>query len=81
MKLNLKPETVKFVDEQVKAGRFSSPEALVEAVLADYRAASETELDAATVAAIHEGLDQADRGEGTDLDTFRTKFFERRNGH
>jgi len=81
MKLTLKPETAQFIDEQVKAGRFPSPEALVEAAVTEFREAGEMELDTETVAAIHEGLDQADRGEGVDLDTFRTQFFKRRNGH
>jgi Arc/MetJ-type ribon-helix-helix transcriptional regulator len=77
MKLALTLETTKFIDEQVKAGRFSSPEELVEAAVADLRAISESELDAETIAAIHEGLDEADRGEGVDLATFRAEFFRR----
>jgi Arc/MetJ-type ribon-helix-helix transcriptional regulator len=79
MKLTLKPETTKFIDDQVKAGRFPSAEALIEEAVAEFR--GNEELDADTVAAIHEGLDQADRGEGVDLDTFRAQFFKRRHGN
>lgn len=77
MNVTLKPETQKFIHEQMRAGQFSSPEALIEAALAEFQRAAELPLDDATVAAIHEGLDQADRGEGIDLDTFRARFFKR----
>ena len=77
MKLVLKPETERFIDEQVKAGRFPTPEAMIEAALEEFRSVGEGEMDDSTVAAINEGLDQANRGEGIELETFRKKFFKR----
>lgn len=77
MNLSLAPEIQRFIDDLVKAGRFPSPEAVIEAAIADMRSADELPLDDQTVAAINEAEAQADRGEGTDLDTFRNDFFKR----
>jgi Arc/MetJ-type ribon-helix-helix transcriptional regulator len=78
MNLSLRPEIQRFIDDQVKAGRFPTPEALVEAAVADMRDIDE--LDDATVAAINEAEGQADRGEGVDLDTFRAEMTRRFTG-
>jgi Arc/MetJ-type ribon-helix-helix transcriptional regulator len=80
MNLSLRPEIQRFIDEQVKAGRFPTPEALIEAAVADMRDTDDAELDDATVAAINEAEDQADRGEGMDLDTFRSQMKRRFTG-
>ena len=77
MYLILKPETEQFINAQVKAGRFASREDLIEAALAAFQDAIAEELDDETVAAINEGLAQADRGEGVDLETFRQRFVKR----
>ena len=78
MNIMLRPTTERFIDEQVKAGRYPTAEAVIEAAIAEFR--NEDELDDQTVAAINQAEDQADRGEGTDLDTFRTQFHGRRLG-
>lgn len=77
MNLSLRPEIQRFIDEQVKAGRYPTPEAVVEAAVADMRDIEDLELDGATIAAINEAEDQADRGEGVDLDTFRASMNKR----
>lgn len=79
MHLVLKPEIERFIDDQIRAGRFSSREALIEAALAEFQHADQPDLDDAAVSAIHEGLDQANRDEGVDLDTFRAQFFNSRS--
>ena len=53
-----KPELARFVDEQVKAGHFSSPTDVVEAALA----------------AIEEGNAEIERGEGIDFDRFAAEM-------
>jgi len=77
MQLSLRPEIQRFIDEQVKSGRFPTPEALVEAAIVEMREADD--LDDDTIAAINEAEDQADRGEGTDLDVFRAQMTKRFN--
>ena len=76
MTLSLSRDIQQFIDEQVKAGHFPSPEAVVEAAIIEMRRADE-ELDDQTVAAINEGLEQADRGEGVELDEFRAQAMKR----
>jgi Arc/MetJ-type ribon-helix-helix transcriptional regulator len=80
MHLSLRPEIQRFIEEQVMAGRFPSPEALVEAAVADMQYTDESDLDDATIAAINEAEEQGDRGEGIDLDTFRERMQKRFNG-
>jgi putative addiction module CopG family antidote len=77
MDLTLRPETRRFIDDQVKAGRFASPDDLVEAAIEDMRLGHETKLDDATIAAINEGEEQADRGEGIDFAVFRAQWKKR----
>jgi Arc/MetJ-type ribon-helix-helix transcriptional regulator len=77
MDLTLRPETRRFIDDQIKAGRFASPDDLVEAAIADMRLGHETTLDDATIAAINEGEEQADRGEGIDFAVFRAQWKKR----
>ncbi len=72
MELVLRQELELFVDEQVRAGCFPTREAVIEAALDEFRASMG--LDEVAVAAINEGLEQADRGEGIDLETFRARF-------
>ena len=66
MKVQLKPELAHFVEEQVRAGRYSSAEEAVNAAVAKLQDEEELlagELDDEDLAAIEEGLAQADRGE------------------
>ena len=79
MTLSLRPEVQEFIDEQVTTGRFSSAEAVIEAAIAEMRQAGD-ELEDETIAAINEGLEQADRGEGIELNEFRAQFLKRSSG-
>ena len=56
MTLSLSRDIQQFLDEQVKAGHFPSPEAVVEAAIIEMRRADD-ELDDQTIAAINEGLE------------------------
>lgn len=65
MTVSLSAESQKFVDDQVKAGRFRSAEEVVEAALARLmHDAGDDELDGETLAAIDEAEAQYERGEG-----------------
>jgi putative addiction module CopG family antidote len=75
MNVTLQPATERFIDEQIKAGRFATAEAVIEAAIAGLREGDD--LDDATIAAINEAEAEADRGEGVDLDTFRSQFLNR----
>lgn len=78
MQISLKrPDLERFIDEQVKTGRYPSPEAVVEAAIADFRDNSGAELDDDTIAAINEAEEQADRREGMELDAFRDHMNKR----
>jgi Arc/MetJ-type ribon-helix-helix transcriptional regulator len=74
MNLTFRPDIQRFIDDQVKSGRFPTPEALIEAAVDDMRSNGEADLDDETIAAINEAEEQADRGEGEDLDAFRARM-------
>ena len=65
MTLSLKPNLQAFVDEQLKAGRFASTEALVEEAL-ERMMLEELPLDEETLRAIEESEAQIARGEWVD---------------
>ena len=69
MNVTLTPEVQKFVEEQVKAGRYDSAEAVIAAAVA--RLQTEEELSSRDVRELREELDvgttEADRGEFTDF--------------
>jgi Arc/MetJ-type ribon-helix-helix transcriptional regulator len=69
-----KPELQQYIDEQVKTGRFKSPDAAVEAAVEQMMLHQEDELDEETLAAIHRAEAQIDRGEGIDFATFAAKM-------
>ena len=65
------PQVTKFIDEQVKAGRFRSAQAAVEAAVKRMILDQEgDELDDQTIAAINRAEDQIARGEGIDFHRF-----------
>jgi Arc/MetJ-type ribon-helix-helix transcriptional regulator len=65
MQLELtKPELEKFIHDQVQAGRFSTPEAAVEAAIEQMMLSDNDELSDEDVAAIEQGEAELDRGEG-----------------
>ncbi len=74
MKLALRPDIQRFIDEQVQSGKFPTPEAVIEAAVADMRGGQVSELDDATIDAINEAEAQADQGEGEELDAFRVRM-------
>ena len=81
MNLTLRPDIIQFIDEQVKAGHFPSPEAVVEAAIVEWREADEEELDDETISAINEAEAQGDRGEGIESDVLRAELKSRLNGN
>lgn len=82
MNVSLPTELARFVEEQVRLGRFDSPQQVVEAGLARLMfdpPPQDEELDEETVAAIEDADAQIDRGEGLEVDEafalIRTKCF------
>lgn len=61
-----KPEVERYIDAQVKAGRFDSPEAVVEAGVARLMSDAVVALDAETLNSIDAADDQVKRGEFQD---------------
>lgn len=75
MDVPLKPELKEFIDEQVKAGHFSSPAEVVEAGLARLMLDPEPdELDADDLAAIEESEQQIAGGQDLDWREVRAKL-------
>jgi Arc/MetJ-type ribon-helix-helix transcriptional regulator len=70
-----KPELKRFIDEQVKAGHFSSPAEVVEAGLARLMLDPQPgEPDDETMAAIEEAEAQYERGEGRPWEQVREEL-------
>ena len=69
MSIALKPRHEQFIAEQVQAGRFGSVDDVVAEALD--RLMAETEPTADDLAAVRQGLDQLDRGEGVPWDQAR----------
>jgi Arc/MetJ-type ribon-helix-helix transcriptional regulator len=65
-----RPELERFIDEQVKTGRFTSPDAAVEAAVEHMMLQPDVELDQETIDAINRAESQIDRGEGIDFASF-----------
>ena len=66
MKIALKPAVKKFITEEVKAGRFSSPEEVLDEALNRMMDDSLITPDAKTLSAIDESEDQIERGQFRD---------------
>lgn len=78
MDVPLRPELKQFIDEQVKAGHFSSPAEVVEAGLARLMLDPEPdELDANDLAAIEESERQITGGQDLDWREVRAKLRSR----
>lgn len=75
--MTLRPDIQRFIEEQVRTGRFPTPASVVEAAIANMRDSEAMDLDESTIAAINEAEAQADRGEGEDLDAFRARMKKR----
>ena len=76
MNLILSSDIQQFISDQVWSGRFPTAEAVVEAAVTKMRG-QDLDLDEETVAALNEAEDQADRGEGIDLDCYRAQIANR----
>jgi Arc/MetJ-type ribon-helix-helix transcriptional regulator len=68
MQPKLKPETLRFIDEQVTAGRFRNSDELLDEAVSRMMADDEFDLDGETVAAIKEAEEQIEKGEYVSLD-------------
>ena len=67
MQILLTPEIARFIEEQVRSGRFDSPDAAVNAAVARLQMEEDLlagELDDEDFGTIEEGLAQLNRGEG-----------------
>jgi Arc/MetJ-type ribon-helix-helix transcriptional regulator len=74
MNLTLKPDDERFLNEQVKAGRFSSPEDAVAEAIDRLRWGDDVRPTQEDLAAVREGLAQLDRGEGIPWETVRREL-------
>jgi Arc/MetJ-type ribon-helix-helix transcriptional regulator len=74
MQLNLKPETQKFIEEQITAGRFRTSEELVDEAVSRMMIDDEPDLDEGTLAAIKEADEQFSRGEYLSLDEVKAQM-------
>src|SRR5687768_7817157 len=75
--VSLDPELAKFIEAQVRVGRYASPDAAVNAAVARFMAEEQLlaeELDDEDLAAINEGLAQLDRGEGRPWEDVRAEL-------
>jgi Arc/MetJ-type ribon-helix-helix transcriptional regulator len=76
-----KPELERFIAEQVKAGRFPSSDAAIEAAVERMMLAHEdAELSDEDVDAINESEEQFDRGEFVDFDAFAVEMRKKYSG-
>jgi putative addiction module CopG family antidote len=73
MNISLKPDARRFIEEQVKAGRFQSAGEVLEEAVSRMMLDSE-DLDDQTAAAINRAEEQIDRGEGMDFDQFAAEI-------
>ena len=75
MHVQLRPEVERFIADQVKAGRYPSPDAAIEAAIEQLMHADEAvELSDEDVEAINEAEEQIVRGEVVDFDTFAAEM-------
>ncbi len=75
MNLTLSPEIEERIADQVRSGRYPTPEAVVEAAVAGLtEGAFDRSLDAEDVDALNEAEAQIDRGEGMTLDALRAEL-------
>ena len=77
MQVTLKPDVEKFVEAQIRCGRFSSAEEVLDEAIHRLMIETEAELDNETAAAINRAEEQIDRGEGIDFDKFAAEMRKR----
>jgi Arc/MetJ-type ribon-helix-helix transcriptional regulator len=74
MNLSLNADVQRFIEEKVRAGQFATPEDVVHTAIARLQSDEAIELDDDELAAIEEGLAQADRGEGRPWEQVREEL-------
>ena len=74
MQITLTPEHQKFVDSQVRAGRFASAEQVVAEAISRLMSEPEEEIDDETFAALRRSDEQLARGEGRPLEEVRDEL-------
>ena len=71
MNITFRPELLRRIETKVHSGEYESAEALVEEALQWYPSMEEDEGQIEEIkAAVREGLEQAERGEGASLEEF-----------
>jgi Arc/MetJ-type ribon-helix-helix transcriptional regulator len=77
MNVSIEPDLAKFIEDEVRARRYDSADAAVNAAVLRLKAEHELlaeEIDDDDVAAIEEGLAQLQRGEGRPWEQVRAEF-------
>jgi putative addiction module CopG family antidote len=79
MNLSLNPEVQKFIEDRVRTGQYATPEEVVHTAIARLRreesaAVGDDDLSDDDLAAIEEGLAQANRGEGRPWEEVREEL-------
>jgi Arc/MetJ-type ribon-helix-helix transcriptional regulator len=74
MQVKLRPETQRFIEEQVNSGRFPSSDELLDEAVGRMMSDQELSLDAETLAVIKRAEDQFARGEDIDFDVFAAEM-------
>jgi hypothetical protein len=78
MKLSLSPQTEERIAEQVRLGRFPTPEAVVDAAVVELtERLLDDSINASDIAAINEAEAQIDRDEGIELPALRLEISKR----
>lgn len=80
MNVQLKPELRQFIDDQVKAGRYDSPDAAINDAVSRLRTEDgllAQDLDDEDLAAIEQGLSQLNRAEGRPWEDTREELKRR----
>ncbi|HZK80128.1 MAG TPA: hypothetical protein VFC46_03655 [Humisphaera sp.] len=80
MTFTLRPEIERLIGDQLKAGRFSTREELIEAAIIELCHDDANEIHNDISAAIDEGRAQCDRGEGIPLEDVRAHWRKRLHG-
>jgi putative addiction module CopG family antidote len=80
MNITLRPELQRRIETKVHNGEYESAQALVEEALQWYLSTEEDEGQIEEIkAAVREGLEQAERGEGASLEEF-DQYMRRKHG-
>ena len=82
MNLALNADAQRFIEEKVRAGQYATPEDVVHAAISrlrdddddDVQQNGDVELDDESLAAVEEGLAQANRGEGRPWEDVRAEL-------